>query len=138
MGKGNFMSVKGWISLVFGFGSILLFAELFVGVLIHEKNALSYLFSVPEWSIIGYMGLLLWLVAIVIGVCYRLSRSRTERSVKSIFLRGRESFKCPECGRINRAAGVGYHKRIECGCGKEYDVFQDMPWDETYEQADDA
>lgn len=137
MGKGFFTSAKGWISLIFGFGSILLFTELFVGVLIHERNAFTHLFSVPSWSIIGHLGLLLWLIAVVIAVALRLSRSRSKRNVRPIFLRGKESFKCPECGKVNRAADVGYHQRMECKCGKEYDVFQDMPWDDTYEQADD-
>jgi hypothetical protein len=133
MGKILPGSAGGWASIMFALGSIMVISEVLIGV-INDKGMADHLFSPGDWSVIGYLGVFLWAGAVIFGISIRFRGSRNKRSRRSIFLRGRTAFVCPICKRRLNASHVNYYERIECPCGEEYEVFEDMPWDETYEQ----
>jgi len=137
MGKGGFSNSKVLATLAFGLGSFLILAELLVGVMIGEEGIIEHITHPVDWTLLGYIGLLLWVGATAFAIVKRAKKGSGARYRESVFLRGDTVFKCRSCGMRVDASSVGYHERIRCGCGEEYDVFQDMPWDETYSQKEE-
>ena len=127
---GTPLSTKAWASITFGLGSLLIFIEVFIRGPLGGGDDLG-LFPQLGWSIFGVSGVLLWIggLALLLIVRFR-SRERRRGRPSSVFLRGREDYRCPRCRRTIDTSQVGYHERIKCKCGTTYDFFQDMPWDE--------
>lgn len=116
-------------SLAFGLGSFILMADMALAVLRNgDKGGTVFDMGFP--SIIGLIGLLLWVVAVVLLIVLRLGggERRSVRS-RSVFLRGKDGFMCRSCKRYNRVVTGEYLKHHRCRCGAEYDLFQDGPWD---------
>ena len=131
---GRSINSQGWSTIAFGMGSVLVLAELFVGVIVKENPVLDHITHPFEWSLLGYIGLILWTGAVGAALWIRTRGGGSRRKDNTVFLRGQKRFKCRECGRLMDASRVGYHRRMVCKCGADHDVFQDMPWDETYSQ----
>jgi len=121
---------KAWAATLFGLGSLLLFAEVFTRAAFGNEGGISDLIRPGGLSLFGIFGIMLWLVGSGMLLSLLLSKGRSKREgPRQVFLRGKTSYSCNRCGRSIDASRVGYHERIRCRCGREYDLYQDMPWD---------
>lgn len=117
-------------SISFGLGSFMLMGDMALAVLRNGDEG-GTVFDMGFPSPLGVLGLFLWAVGVVLLVVLR-TRKVEERSTSAhaVFLRGRDGFTCRSCKRYNTVVTGEYLKRFRCGCGAQYDLFQDGPWDE--------
>ncbi len=119
------MTRKAAASLLFGIGSFILMADMLMAVLRNGEEG-GTIFQMGFPGVLGYIGFILWLIAIVILIFHRREiGKRSRNSVRPIFLHGRTSFKCISCGKRINCSGVDYQDRKKCSCGKLYDVYED-------------
>jgi hypothetical protein len=107
---------------------VFLMIELFVSVVIREREV-SDSIDPTNWTAIGLLGLLGWIIGIVLLIYLKARAPSLKRDKKNIFLAGRTTFKCHSCGKGIDASKVGFHKRIDCPCGAVYNVFQETEWE---------
>jgi hypothetical protein len=119
---------KAVSAILFSLGSVFLLIELFVSVVIREREV-SDSIDPTHWTAIGLLGLLGWIIGIGLLIFLKATAPSLKKDRKNIFLAGRTTFKCHSCGRIIDASRVGFHKRIDCACGAVYNVFQETEWD---------
>jgi hypothetical protein len=82
-------------------------------------------------SFLGLTGFLCWFGGLFfLRWSKRVKRRHISSTALPYFLKGKEGFKCSACGKWIDASNVEYHERITCGCGKNYNVFQEGPWDD--------
>jgi phage FluMu protein Com len=120
--------LKALSAILFSLGSVFLVVELFVKVVIDERS-FSEAVLPTNWTAIGLLGLLGWIIGIVLLVYLKLSAPSLKSDKKNIFLAGKRSFRCLNCGKTIDASRVGYMKRIDCPCGAIYNVFQETEWE---------
>ena len=119
---------KAVTAILFSLGSVFLLIELFVSVVIKERD-ISGSLDTTQWTAIGLLGLLGWFVGIALLIYLKATAPSVKKDRKNIFLAGRTSFKCLSCRREIDASRVGFHKRIDCKCGAIYNVFQETEWE---------
>ncbi|MBN1391109.1 MAG: hypothetical protein JXA22_10760 [Candidatus Thermoplasmatota archaeon] len=117
--------------LALSMGPFMVMADIVAVVIVKHKVVLG--FGAPGQvfpSTLGLIGAALWLAGLVfLKWAKRSERGNFSSKARSVFLKGKDEFKCPSCGKIIDASRVEYHERITCPCGKMYDMFQEGPWD---------
>ncbi len=117
---------KTGASITFGLGSFILMSDIIV-VVITKGDQRGNLFEMGFPTILGYAGILLWLIGSALLIFHWVKNGRTRKpSVKPIFLRGKQPFKCGSCGHVIDTEDVEFHKRVTCKCGTLYDLYQDL------------
>lgn len=117
--------------LALSLGPFLVMADI-VSVIIVKKEVVIGFGSPGQVfpSFLGMTGFLCWFGGLFFLRWSKRVRSRKISSTASpFFLKGKTGFKCTGCRKWIDASHVEYHERITCECGKNYDVFQEGPWD---------
>ena len=117
--------------LALSLGPFIVMADIIAVVLV--KNEVVIGFGTPGQvfpSVLGLIGCILWLAGMFfLYWSKRTVKGRFSSKARPVFLKGRKEFECRGCGENLDASGVEYHDRLTCKCGKNYDVFQEGPWD---------
>ena len=96
-------------------------------VVITKGDRRGNLFEMGFPTILGYAGVLLWVIGMALLFVHWVKKGKTRKpSVRSIFLRGKQPFKCSSCGNVINTKDVDFHKRVTCKCGTLYDLYQDI------------
>ncbi|MGA1793623.1 MAG: hypothetical protein ACMUHM_06710 [Thermoplasmatota archaeon] len=131
MAEGSSTGMRIASILALSLGPFLVMADIAAVVIVKHRIMLG--FGTPGQvfpSVLGITGTVLWLG----GLFFLYWAKRTRKGAFSskarpVFLKGRNGFECRNCGDHIDASSVEYHERITCSCGKNYDVFQEGPWD---------
>jgi hypothetical protein len=132
MAGGGNVGMRVTSVLALSLGPFLVMADI-VSVMIVKKEIVIG-FGAPGQvfpSFLGLAGFFCWFGGLFFLRWSKKVRKRTISSMAApYFLKGKKGFKCAGCGQWIDASNVEYHEMITCSCGKNYDVFQEGPWDE--------
>ncbi|OYT46092.1 hypothetical protein B6U90_01800 [Thermoplasmatales archaeon ex4484_6] len=123
MMRASRMTARAAASISFGMGSFILMADLTASVLRHGDEG-GTVFDMGFPSLLGWAGLVLWVIGILFLVLHRRRNGRSETGgVRPVFIRNGDTFTCPSCGRKHDISKVDFHERYTCGCGRVYDIY---------------
>ncbi|MBN1540338.1 MAG: hypothetical protein JW939_09360 [Candidatus Thermoplasmatota archaeon] len=125
--------------LALSMGPFLVMADIIAVVIVKHEVVLG--FGTPGQvfpSALGLIGVALWVAGLVfLGWAKRSVKGNFSSRARPVFLKGKSGFTCSNCGEPIDASMVDYHERIRCGCGRNYDVFQEGPWDSDVPTSED-
>jgi len=117
--------------LALSLGPFMVMADIVSVMIVQKKIVIG--FGAPGQvfpSVLGLVGFLCWFGGLFFLKWSKKVRTRKISSTATpFFLKGKKGFKCTGCSEWIDATHVEYHERMTCRCGKNYDVFQEGPWD---------
>ena len=103
MMRASRMTARAAASISFGMGSFILMADLTASVLRHGDEG-GTVFDMGFPSLLGWAGLVLWVIGILFLVLHRRRNGRSKTGgVRPVFIRDGKTFTCPSCGHTESA-----------------------------------